>query len=102
MIKKAELEIENLKNIIFNGNILKFERNNEKINKNVLGVAIGEKIIESFILFEKYQIKELFLLCEFPISQKLNLIYRASQDGFAAAKFHSKCDQNVTKYTDNN
>ena len=92
LVKKAELEIENLKNIIFNGNILKFERNNEKINKNVLGVAIGEKIIESFILFEKYQIKELFLLCEFPISQKWNLIYRASKDGFESTNFHSKCD----------
>ena len=36
--------------------------------------------------------KRAFLLCEFPISQKLNLIYRASQDGFEADNFHTKCD----------
>ena len=32
------------------------------------------------------------VLCEFPIGQKWNLIYRASQDGFQYVKFHSKCD----------
>ena len=31
-------------------------------------------------------------LCEFPIDQIWNLIYRASQDGFEIANFHSKCD----------
>ena len=37
LVKKAELEIENLKNIIFDGNIMKFVRNNEKINETILG-----------------------------------------------------------------
>jgi len=57
LIIKAELEIENLKCNIFDGHILKFKRNNEKLNKNILGITIGEKIIESFILSEKNQIK---------------------------------------------
>jgi hypothetical protein len=26
------------------------------------------------------------------LSQKLNLIYRASRDGFEASQFHAKCD----------
>ena len=95
LIKKAELEIENLKNIIFDGNVLEFERNNEKICKNLLGVTISKKMIESNILDSNFQIKELFLLCEFPISQKWNLIYRASKDGFEAINFHSKCDDKL-------
>ena len=49
-------------------------------------------MIESNILDGNYQIKELFLLCEFPIRQKWNLIYRASKDGFEAINFHTKCD----------
>jgi BTB/POZ domain-containing protein KCTD9 len=73
-------------------NILKFKRNNEKLNKNILGITIGEKIIESFILSEKNQIKELFSLCEFQFSKKWNLIYRSSRDSFVASSFHSKCD----------
>jgi hypothetical protein len=89
LVKKAELEIENLKNIIFDGNILKFERNNEKINENILGTLKTDKIIDSLIISN--QVK-LFSLCEFPVNQKWNLIYRASQDGFEAVNFHSKCD----------
>jgi hypothetical protein len=99
LIKKAELEIENLKDIIFDGNVLKFERNNEKICKNLLGVTISKKMIESNILDGNYQIKELFLLCEFPIRQKWNLIYRASKDGFEATNFHSKCDNKPNTLT---
>ena len=30
--------------------------------------------------------------CEFPVDQKWNLIYRASQDVFEASSFHAKCD----------
>jgi hypothetical protein len=52
-------------------------------------VALGQ---DYFILSNRGQQKKLFSLCEFPIDQKWNLIYRASQDGYEAAKFHSKCD----------
>jgi hypothetical protein len=90
LIKKAELEIENLKNMILNGEILKFERNNEKIDKSIFGKLKTDKMIDSLILCNR--VKKLFSLCEFPVDQKWNLIYRASQDGFEAAKFHSKCD----------
>ncbi len=37
LIKKAEFEIENLKEIIFDGKIFKFDKNNQKINKSILG-----------------------------------------------------------------
>jgi len=36
--------------------------------------------------------KDLMTLCEFPVDQEWNLIYRASQDGFEASNFDSKCD----------
>lgn len=39
LIKKAELEIQNLKNVIFDGKILSFETNNEKFNKSILGLS---------------------------------------------------------------
>ena len=34
----------------------------------------------------------LFDVCEFPVDQKLKLLYRASDDGFSSDKFHEKCD----------
>ena len=36
--------------------------------------------------------KELMKMCKFPLSQEWNLVFRATRDGFAAADFHSKCD----------
>jgi len=47
----------------------------------------------STVLSEKYQIEQLMSLCEFPVRQKWDLIYRASQDGFKASKFHTNCDK---------
>jgi len=35
---------------------------------------------------------ELIELCEFAPKEKWRLLYRASQDGFGAKEFHSKCD----------
>jgi len=72
LIKKAEIEIENLKDIIFNENILKFEKNNEKINKNIYGKLKTNKLIHSLILSSQSHQKKLFLLCEFPVDQKWN------------------------------
>jgi hypothetical protein len=97
LIKRAEEEIQNLKDIIFDGKIFMFEKNNEKINKSILGVSkiSDNNIINSAILSEKYQTKQLMSLCEFKVDQKWNLIYRASQDGFEASKFHSKCDNKL-------
>ena len=91
LVTKAELEIENMKDIIFNGNVLKFEKNNEKINKSISGVStIIINKMSSTILSEKYQTEQLMSLCEFPVDQKFNLIYKATKDGFEASSFHSK------------
>jgi hypothetical protein len=92
LMNKVESEVNNLKDIIFDGKFLVFEKNKEKIMKSILGFTKIDKIIDSEILLNKTQIKELLSLCEFPVDQKWNLIYRASQDGFKAANFHSKCD----------
>jgi hypothetical protein len=72
LIKKAEIEIKNLKDIIFNGNILKFEKNNEKINESILGRLKTNKLIHSLILSSQSHQKKLVLLCEFPVDQKWN------------------------------
>jgi hypothetical protein len=38
LIQKTDLEIQNLKNILFNGNIFKFEKNSERINESLLEI----------------------------------------------------------------
>ncbi len=50
LIKKADLEIQNLKDAIFDGSLLMFEKNNEKINKSILGRIKADKMIDSLIL----------------------------------------------------
>jgi hypothetical protein len=93
LIKKAELEIQNLKDIIFNGKLFIFEKNSKKINESILGAAkILDTRMNSTILLNRHQTKELMALCEFPMYQNWSLVYRASQDGFEASQFHSKCD----------
>ena len=91
MIKKAELKLKKLKNVIFDGKILKFEKNSCKIDEIILGVMINTRM-HSIILHGKNQFNDLISLCEFPVDQKWTLIYRASQDGFEASQFHDKCD----------
>jgi hypothetical protein len=91
--EKAEQEIKNIKERAFKGSFLKFEANKEKIKRSILGEFHETGInMSSFILTTENQLKELMTLCEFPIDQKWVLIYRASQDGFEAASFHTKCD----------
>ena len=96
LIKKAELEIDNLRTIIFDGRFLIFEKNNDKINKSILGKTKELNTIRihfySVILTELEQFKDLMNLCEFSVDQKWTLIYRASKDGFENDKFHAKCD----------
>jgi len=91
LINKVEMEIENLNDLIFNGTKLKFNRKTQKISESILGELMIAKL-NSSILPEFEKIKDLMILCEFPVDQKWNLIYRASQDGFEASNFHSKCD----------
>jgi len=91
LIKKAELELQKLKNVIFDGKILNFEKYSDEINESIIGLMIDYKM-HSIILPGKNQFNDLISLCEFPIDQKWTLIYRASQDGFEASSFHDKCD----------
>jgi hypothetical protein len=93
LIQKTEFGIKNLKISIFDGKLLKFEKNNEKLNKSILGITKVPIIrFDSVILKESYQFRDLLFLCEFDFIGKWNLIYRASRDGFEAANFHAKCD----------
>jgi hypothetical protein len=92
LIKKAELEVKNLKDVIFDGKFLVFEENKIKMIKSILGSVKIDQIIDSLILINISKKKDLLALCEFPVDQKWNLIYRASRDGFEASSFHSKCD----------
>ncbi len=92
LIKKAELEFKKLKNFIFDGKILKFEKNSCKLDESILGVMIDSRI-HSNILTGINQFTDLISLCEFPVDQKWTLIYGASQDGFEASSFHTKCDE---------
>jgi len=91
---KTESLTLNLKDFILNESILGFEPNKEGISKSILGELKITKTnhFESFILPDMNKVNELFNLCEFASNQKFSLIYRASQDGFEAAKFHAKCD----------
>jgi len=89
LIEKTELEIKILKIAIFNEKFFKFEKNKKILNKSIFGETKIEAM-GSFLTID--QMKILLTLCEFPVDHKLNLIYRASQDGFAASSFHSKCN----------
>jgi len=96
LINKAELEIEKLKDVIFDGKILIFDKNFNKINKSILGVTkMVNTRIDSIILSGRNKFNELIELCDIPITKKWNLIYRASQDGFEASSFHLKCDKKL-------
>jgi len=86
---KAKQDLVKLDQFIFNGGKIKFEKNENKLEKSVLGRLV--KQIESIILSSE-QMTELLNLCQFSPSQKWKLIYRATRDGFGAADFHSKCD----------
>jgi len=39
LLNKANLEVQNFKNIIFNGKLFILEKNSDKINKLILGLA---------------------------------------------------------------
>jgi hypothetical protein len=89
LVKKTQSEIQSLKDVIFDSKLLAFKTNKEKLNKSILGET---KVWKTSGLFDFKQKNELMLLCEFPVDQKWDLIYKASKDGFQAVRFHSKCD----------
>jgi hypothetical protein len=53
-------------------------------NSKILPVGSHEKLVD---------------LCDFPSGQKWNLLYRASEHGFSADNFHSKCDNHANTLT---
>ncbi len=94
--KEADTELKKLKDTIFLGQYLTFEKNKKEIDEFILGkLKINEERIASSILPEHDQINDLISLCGLEVYQNWTLIYRASQDGFEAAKFHSKCDKKL-------
>jgi len=93
LINKAEIEIQNLKDVIFDGKLLRFHKSSKPITKSFLGITkVIHTEMDSLILFGRNQFEYLMNLCEFSITQTWNLIYRASRDGFKAKDFHSFCD----------
>ena len=86
---KADKEKLDLDCLIFNGSILKFTNNSSKLDKSLLGSLSLKKVI-SFLSAE--QMTQLMTLCGFEKNQKWKLLYRATQDSFAALQFHTKCD----------
>ena len=52
-----------------------FEKNKYKINKSILGVTqiINTNFMDSVILNDQVNIKDLMVLCEFQVDQKWNL-----------------------------
>ncbi len=93
LIKKAELEMGNLKNIIFNGKLYKTDKKGKIINTSMLGIKkVITNEIDSIILSNSDQLKDLISLCEFSNNKYWNLLYRGSRDGFESYKFHEKCD----------
>jgi len=81
-----------LDKFIFNGGEMKFEKNENKIEKSVLGLLVKQQFICESAILSIGQMTELMSLCEFSLNQKWKLIYRATRDGFGTADFHSKCD----------
>ena len=93
LIQKADQKIEKLKDLIFDGQIINFEKNTNKIDKSILGVtSLNNKILDSLIITDQIKLNQFSNICEFSLKQKWTLIYRASRDGFKADNFHSKCD----------
>jgi hypothetical protein len=90
--KKADDNLNKLNELIFNNNILKFEKN--ILADFQLGSFFNDiPNMDSAILTQK-QMAELMILCEFDKDQKWKSLYRASVDQFTAKNFHLKCDGN--------
>ena len=88
----AKQDLIKLEKIIFNGGEMKFEKNENKLDKSILGLLVKPQLIDDSVILSNQQMLELMNLCKLPLNLKWSLIYRATRDGFGAADFHSKCD----------
>lgn len=82
-----------LENSISRRRVLKFEKNENRISESILGKFTQEYTNKISCFLTNDQMKNLMNLCDFPPDQKWKLLYRATQDGFEASKFHLKCNQ---------
>jgi len=85
-----------LDDLVITGGLLKFSKNTEYFEKSVLGSLNEEAVkyirkIHSNIITDEQTVL-LMQTCHFSLNQKCQLLYRATRDGFRAADFHSKCD----------
>ncbi len=90
--KRAEEQKIKLDNFVFSGRVLKFERNTHKVSTSILGIFTKEHTFKHSAILSISQMIELMKLCGFSVNQKWKLLYRATQDGFEASKFHLKCN----------
>jgi len=89
---KSEKELAKLEELIFNGCEIKFEKNENKLDRSVLGSLAKHPVINQLAILTNEQMTELMSLCQFSLNQNWKLTYRATRDGFGATDFHSKCD----------
>ena len=92
--EKGDKEKANLDHLIFNGNMMRFIKNNNILNESFLGTLLKQFNMDSSILSNE-NVENLMTLCDFTIKQNWKLLYRATRDGFGAAQFHAKCDNNL-------
>ena len=71
---------------------MEFEKNENKLEKSVLGLLVRQKFICESAILSTEQMVELMNLCKFSSDRKWKLVFRATTDGFGAKDFHSKCD----------
>ncbi len=92
LVMKAKQDLVKLDEFIFNGGEIKFEKNENKLDRTVLGSLVKQQFICESAILSGRQMTELMSLCKFWLNQKWKLIYKATRDGFGTADFHSKCD----------
>jgi len=88
LIQKAEYQSDKLEDFIFNGNYLKYER----VNKVCLGRFESRTHKFNSTIVSNQEMKDLMIMCRFPLNQTWKLLYRATHDGFGASDFHRKVD----------
>jgi hypothetical protein len=89
---KSKQELVKLDEFIFNGCRMKFEKNENKLDRSVLGSLMKQQFICESTILSNEQMTELMALCKLSLNQNWKLIYRATRDGFGLNDFHSKCD----------
>lgn len=89
---RVKLLLEELKSAFIGNKVYMFKFENRTIEDFFGEISsIPWNFIDSKIL-NKQMLKDLLNLCEFPKYQVLDLVYRATANGFGSLDFHTKCD----------